>query len=68
MGYEFDRTIQAVTDAAKLLSDIASNPLIAQSEYLELRELANAANLQVPALVAVIGKLKAGRAPNRHDD
>jgi hypothetical protein len=68
MGYEFDPSLRAITDAAKLLSDIATHPLMTQSEYLELREFARLASQQVPDLVIAVGKLKTARAPQRHDD
>ena len=68
MSYEYDPTIRAMTDAVKLLNEIATHRLTAQSDYPELKAIAESANQLVPPLVTAIGKLKAVRAPKRADD
>lgn len=68
MSYEYDPTIRTLTDAVKLLNNIAAHRLIAQSDYPELHEVAQEASRLAPEVVVAIGKIKAGRAPRRADD
>jgi hypothetical protein len=68
MSHELDPTIRAMTETVKFLNQIAAHRLIAQSEYPELRLIAETARQRVGELVITIGKLKEGRAPKRADD
>ena len=68
MGFEPDPTIRTLTDTVKLLSDVATHRLTAQSDYPDVRIMAENAERLLPELITAIGKLKAGRAPRRADD
>ena len=68
MMFEPDPNIRTLTQAVKLLSDIATHQLTVHSDYPDLRIMAESADRLLPDVVAVIGNLKKGRAPKRADD
>jgi rRNA-processing protein FCF1 len=55
---ERDNVIRTITDTVKLLNRVADNPLIAQSVYPELQELADAARQQGRDLILAVGKIR----------